>query len=394
MVFIVSALEYLQRKAMIYLDYAATTPVAPEVIQSMLPYLGKHFGNPSSIHAVGREARAALDEARDRVAAAIHADYSEIYFTSGGTEADNLALMGVMHAAPPGRNHLIVSAAEHHAVLHAAKFLQKQGFRVTFLPVDSEGRVAPDVLAEAITDQTALVSILHGNNEIGTIQDIPRLARVAHARGALFHTDAVQTFGLCPIHVHGLECDLLSLSAHKIYGPKGVGALYVKAGIKVAPILFGGTQERERRPGTENVPGIVGFGRAAQMAEENREALAQRLTRLRDVFIEGLLAEIPDIRLNGPRVGRLPNNVNISIAGVDGAAVLVSLDRAGIAASSGSACSSGSIEPSHVLKAIGLPDELAASGIRFSLGRDTTEAEIGEAVETLAQVVRRLRAQS
>lgn len=376
---------------MIYLDYAATTPVAPEVAEAMLPYLSGCFGNPSSIHAFGREARAALDEARDAIAAAIHADYSEIYFTSGGTEADNLALIGAMRAALPERNHLIVSAAEHHAVLHTAKFLQTQGFLVTFLPVDAEGRVEPDALAGAMTDHTALVSILHGNNEIGTIQDISRLARVAHARGALFHTDAVQTFGLLPIHVRGLDCDLLSLSAHKIYGPKGVGALYVKAGTKVSPILFGGTQERERRPGTENVPGVVGFGRAAQLVEELREADFARLTYLRDIFIERLLAVIPDIRLNGPRAGRLPNNVNISIAGVDGAAVLMSLDRAGIAASSGSACSSGSIEPSHVLKAIGLPDDLAASGVRFSLGRDTTEEELEETVETLAQIVRRLR---
>lgn len=377
---------------MIYLDYAATTPVAPEVTEAMLPYLSGCFGNPSSIHAFGREARAALDEARDAVAAAIHADYSEIYFTSSGTEADNLALVGAMRAAPPERNHLIVSAAEHHAVLHTAKFLQTQGFSVTFLPVDAEGCVEPDALAAAITDRTALVSILHGNNEIGTIQDIPRLAHMVHARGALFHTDAVQTFGLLPIHVRGLDCDLLSLSAHKIYGPKGVGALYVKAGTKVSPILFGGTQERERRPGTENVPGIVGFGCAAQLAEERREAHAARLTCLRDTFIERLLAEIPDIRLNGPRTGRLPNNVNISITGVDGAAVLMSLDRAGIAASSGSACSSGSIEPSHVLKAIGLPDDLAASGVRFSLGRDTTGEELEETVEILARIVRRLRA--
>jgi len=376
---------------MIYLDHAATTPVAPEVAEAMWPYLTERFGNPSSIHACGREARAALDFARDILASALHADYSEIYFTSCGTEADNLALIGTMRAAPPGRDHLIVSSIEHHAVLRSARFLETQGYAVTCLRVDGEGCVDPDDLAEALTDRTALVSILHGSNEIGTIQDIARLAKIAHARGALFHTDAVQSFGALPIHVRGLDVDLLSVSAHKLYGPKGVGALYIKTGVKVAPILFGGTQERERRAGTENVAGIVGFGKAVELMMARREEEAARLTALRDAFIENLLATLPDVRLNGSRANRLPNNVNISIAGVDGAAVLMSLDRAGIAASSGSACSSGSIEPSHVLTALGLPDDLVASGVRFTLGLGTTAEELNETVETLARIVRRLR---
>jgi cysteine desulfurase len=376
---------------MIYLDHAATTPVAPEVAEAMYPYLTEHFGNPSSIHQYGRRVRAALDEARDIIAAALCADYSEIYFTSGGTEADNLALIGAMRAASSSRNHLITSQAEHHAVLHAAQYLQRQGYRVTFLPVTPEGRVTPESLEEAITDQTALVSILHGNNEIGTINDIAKLAKIAHAHGALFHADAVQTFGMLPIHVGGLDCDLLTLSAHKLYGPKGVGALYVKTNTQVSPILFGGSQERERRPGTENCAGIIGFGRAVELAVACRETEASRLTALRDRFIESLLKSIPGVRLNGPRKDRLPNNVNISIEGVDGAAILMNLDRAGIAASSGSACSSGSIEPSHVLKAIGLPDDLASSGVRFSLGRSTTLEMLNQTTEILAEIVFRLR---
>lgn len=376
---------------MIYLDHAATTPVAPEVAEAMHPYLTEHFGNPSSIHQYGRQVRAALDEARDTIAAALSADYSEIYFTSSGTEADNLAVIGAMLAASPSRNHLIVSQVEHHAVLHAAQSLQSQGYLVTFLPVTSEGRVTPESLQEAITDQTALVSIMHANNEIGTINDIAKLAKIAHARGALFHTDAVQTFGTLPIHTGGLDCDLLTLSAHKLYGPKGVGALYIKTGTKVSPILFGGSQERERRPGTENTAGIVGFARAVELAVACRETESERLTALRDRFIEDLQNAIPGIRLNGPRQERLPNNVNISIEGVDGAAILMNLDRAGIAASSGSACSSGSIEPSHVLKAIGLPDDLASSGVRFSLGRATTQEMLNQTTEILAEIIRHLR---
>ncbi len=380
---------------MIYLDHAATTPVDPLVAEAMQPYQTERFGNPSSIHGVGREARAAVDGARDTIAAAISADYSEIYFTSSGTEADNLAIAGVMLAAAANRRHLIVSAIEHHAVLHTARNLRTMGFEVTTLPVDSEGVVEPDDLREAIRDDTALVSIIHGSNEIGTIQDIHRLAIVAHERGALFHTDAVQSVGSLTIQVRGLDCDLLSMSAHKLYGPKGVGALFVRTGVKVSPILFGGTQEREKRAGTENTAGIVGFGIAVELLESSdqpdRSDQSNRQSKLRDRFIDRLIDTIPGLRLNGPRRNRLPNNVNVSIEGVDGAAALMSLDRAGIAASSGSACSSGSIEPSHVLQAIGLRPDLAAGGIRFTLGRSTTEDELETTTLTLAEIVKRLR---
>ena len=376
---------------MIYLDHAATTPVAPEVIEAMLPFFAGEFGNPSSIHQAGRAARAAMDSARDRVAEAMVADYSEIYFTSSGTEADNLAVIGAMRAAPPERDELIVSTAEHHAVLHSAQFVEKSGYRVTYFPVDCEGFADPDELNRLVSERTALVSILHGSNEIGTIQDIARLSKAARAKGALFHTDAVQTFGLLRLNVAGIGCDLLTVSAHKIYGPKGVGALYVRTGVKLSPLIHGGSQERERRAGTENTAGIVGFGAAVELMQRSRETESARLSGLRDHFIARLFDSIPDIRLNGPRTPRLPNNVNTSIAGVDGAAVLMSLDREGIAASSGSACSSGSIEPSHVLKAIGLPTELASSGIRFTLGRPTTREQLEETVDALARIVRRLR---
>lgn len=378
---------------MIYLDHAATTPVCPEVAEAMMPYLTERFGNPSSIHASGREARAAMDEARDSVAAALHADYGEVYFTSGGTEADNLALIGAMLAAPRERNHLVVSAIEHHAVLHAARFLEGQDFRLSILPVDREGFVDPDEAARIIDDRTALVSVMHANNEIGAIQDIARIAKVARERGALFHTDAVQSFAHLPIHVRGLGCDLLSISAHKLYGPKGIGALYIRSGVKVSPILFGGAQERERRAGTENTAGIAGFGKAVAIAQAERERESARLTALRDGLVAALREAIPDVHLNGPADSRrLPNNVNVSIPGVEGSAVLMNLDRAGICASSGSACSSGSIEPSHVLRALGLSDDLAASGIRFSLGRSTTREQLDQVVSEMARIAARLRA--
>jgi cysteine desulfurase len=377
---------------MIYLDHAATTPVAAEVRAAMIPFLGERFGNPSSIHQTGRDARAAVDAARDTIAAALGADYSEIHFTSSGTEADNLAVIGAMWAAPPGRVELITSNAEHHAVLHSARFLEKAGYRVTYLPVDSEGFVHPDQVSEAVTEQTALVSILHASNEIGTIQDVARLAKAAHAKGALFHTDAVQSFGSLPLDVAGIGSDMLSISAHKLYGPKGVGALYIRSGVKVAPIIHGGTQERERRAGTENTPGIAGFGAAVELMQKDREAEYARLSALRDGFFASLDERIPDIRMNGPRTRRLPNNVNVSISGVDGSALLMNLDREGICASSGSACSSGSIEPSHVLQALGLPQDLAASGIRFTLGRATTRNDLDNTVDALAAIVSRLRA--
>ena len=377
----------------IYLDYAATTPTDPEVAAAMLPYLSGplSLGNASSIHRVGRQARAAVDESRDAVARLIQADYAELYFTGSGTEADNLALIGAIQSAPPGRNHLVVSAIEHHAVLHTAHYLQTQGFAVTTVPCGSDGLVSLEAVAEAVTDQTALVSIMHANNEIGTIQPIADFARIAHERGAKFHTDAVQSAGMLPVDVRVLDCDLLSLCAHKIYGPKGAGALYIRQGIKVAPQVHGGAQEREKRAGTENVTALVGFGRAAELSITRRDTDSAHLTMLRDRFLTLLRAAIPDLILNGHPTLRLPNNVNVSVPGAEGTTLLMNLDRKGIAASSGSACSSGSLEPSHVLKAIGLADTLASSGVRFSLGRTTTDAEIVQAAEIFAAIVQRLR---
>ncbi|HLI48751.1 MAG TPA: IscS subfamily cysteine desulfurase [Chthonomonas sp.] len=375
----------------IYLDHAATTPVEPEVLEAMLPWLQESFGNPSSIHRLGREARAALDSARDSVAALIGADYSEIYFTSSGTEADNLAIIGTMLAAPPFKNHLVVSAIEHHAVLHSAHFLETLGYRVTVVPVNPDGVVEPQAVAEAITDSTTLVSIMHANNEIGTIQPIAEIAAIAHERGALFHTDAVQTAGLLPIHVRELNCDLLSLSAHKLYGPKGAGALYIRQGLKVSPILYGGSQEREKRAGTENVAALVGFGKAAELAMAQRQNDAVTIAALRDRLQQKLLEGCPDLRINGHRHNHLPGLLNVSVEGIEGATLLMNLDRLGIAVSSGAACSSGSIEPSHVLLALGLPRSLAASGIRFSIGRHNTVDEIDHAAEAYLSVVHRLR---
>src|SRR5579884_876265 len=382
---------WAMKEAFIYLDHAATTPTDPEVAEAMLPYLAGSFGNASSIHHLGREARHAIDAARDAVAALLQADYADLYFTGSGTEADNLALLGTMLAAPPQRNHLVVSAIEHHAVLHSARFLQTLGYEVTVVPVDPQGVVAPEAVAAALTDRTALVSVMHANNEIGTLQPIREIARTAHARGARFHTDAVQTAGLLPLDVQELDCDLLTLCAHKMYGPKGAGALYIKPGMKISPILHGGAQEREKRAGTENVAAIVGFGKAAELASQRRESDAARLAALRDGFLDRLRAGVPDLLLNGPPLERLPNNLNVSVEGVEGPTLLMSLDRMGIAASSGAACSSGSIEPSHVLKAIGLPDRLASSGIRFTLGRGTTEDELARAADIFTQIVCRQR---
>lgn len=375
----------------IYLDYAATTPLDPEVLSVMLPFLSENFGNPSSIHRYGRTARAAMDTAREHIADLINADFAEIYFTGSGTEADNLALFGTMSAAPAGRNHLVTTAIEHHAILHPAHALSTQGFEVTVVPVDSDGLVSPQSIEAAITDKTALVSVMHANNEIGTIQPIREIAAIAHARGAKFHTDAVQTIGQSKIDVRELDCDLLTLSAHKIYGPKGIGALYVKQGTRVNPQLHGGAQEREKRAGTENIAAIAGFGHAALLTQTRRDADLRHLTQLRDSFLSRLCDVLPDLRLNGHPTLRLANNLNVSVSGVEGPTLLMNLDRHGIAASSGSACSSGSIEPSHVLKAIGLNDTLASSGVRFSLGRMTTEDELHYTAQTFGAIVAKMR---
>ena len=373
----------------IYLDHAATTPLRPEVRAAMEPYLSADgFGNPSSLHADGQRAKRALDAARDTLACALGAQFSEITFTSGGTEADNAALVGVMLARGRG-SHLITTQIEHEAVIETAHFLEKLGFSVTYLPVDEQGRVAPRSVADALTDRTALVSVMHANNEVGTVQPLREIADLVHAHGAYLHTDAVQTFSQLPVNVHDLGVDLLSVSAHKIYGPKGVGALYVRSGIPIEPLLHGGGQERERRAGTENVPAIAGFGEAVRLLLPEREAVAARLTLLRDTFLAALRQRIPSMVLNGHPAERLPNNINLSFPGLDAETLLLTLDRAGISASSGSACTSGSIEPSHVLTAMGLPDDRVNSAIRLTLGRDTTRAEVDRAVDILAGIVTR-----
>jgi len=373
----------------IYLDHAATTPLRPEVRAAMEPYLSADgFGNPSSLHADGQRAKRALDAARDTLACALGAQFSEITFTSGGTEADNAALVGVMLARGRG-SHLITTQIEHEAVIETAHFLEKLGFSVTYLPVDEQGRVAPRSVADALTDRTALVSVMHANNEVGTVQPLREIADLVHAHGAYLHTDAVQTFSQLPVNVHDLGVDLLSVSAHKIYGPKGVGALYVRSGIPIEPLLHGGGQERERRAGTENVPAIAGFGEAVRLLLPEREAVAARLTLLRDTFLAALRQRVPSMVLNGHPAERLPNNINLSFPGLDAETLLLTLDRAGISASSGSACTSGSIEPSHILTAMGLPDDRVNSAIRLTLGRDTTRAEVDRAVDILAGIVTR-----
>lgn len=362
----------------------------------MLPFLrDEGFGNPSSVHRWGQDVRRAIDGARDTVASLLGCHSSEVYFTSGGTEADNTALLGVLLAGRTrGRDHLVTTTIEHHAVLDCARFAEKSlGFRVTYVPVDPQGRVDPDTLEAAVTDQTALVSVMHGNNEIGTLQPVAEIARRVRDKGAYFHTDAVQTLGQIPVNVDELGTDLLSVSAHKIYGPKGVGALYVRRGTQWTPWLHGGQQEREKRAGTENAPAVVGFGKAAELLPTWRDVTAVRVSQLRDRFTDALRVSIPDVFLNGPEPGleRLPNNLNLSFPGADGETLLLSLDMRGVAASSGSACSSGSIEPSHVLLAQGLPLALARSAVRFSFGRATTVEEIDYAAAAVADCVNSAR---
>jgi cysteine desulfurase len=376
----------------IYLDHAATTPLRPEVRAAMEPFLGgggEAFGNPSSLHAEGQRARRALDAARDTLAQALGCRFSEVTFTSGGTESDNAALVGVLLANRGRGDHLIVTAIEHEAVGATARFLQTLGFRVTVVPVDEWGRVSPQSVADAMTDQTVLVSVIHASNEVGTVQPLREIAGVVHARGAWLHTDAVQTFGQLPVNIDALGVDLLTVSAHKIYGPKGAGALFVREGIPMTPLLHGGGQERERRSGTENVAAIVGFGEAVRRMLPERAAEAVRLTALRDTLWADLQRRIPPAVLNGHPSARLPNNLNVSFPGLDAETLLLSLDRAGVSASSGSACASGSIEPSHVLTAMGLPDARVTSALRLTLGRGTTQEEARRVVEVLAGIVAR-----
>ncbi len=378
----------------VYLDYAATTPTHPDVVKEMLPYFTESFGNPSSIHACGQANRKAVEKARASLAHLLGASEEEIVFTSGGTEADNYAIKGVAFAQKHRGNHIITTAIEHHAVLDTCHFLETMGFKTTILPVDRYGMVDPDNVRRAITPKTILISVMMANNEIGTLQLIADIGRIAKEKDIYFHTDAVQTVGHLPINVNSLGVDLLSLSAHKFYGPKGIGALYVRKGIKLVPLIHGGGQERHRRAGTENVPGIVGMGKAAEIAEKEMEEEEIRLTRLRDKLIAGLTERIHNIQLNGHPRKRLPNNVNVSIAFIEGEAICLSLDMEGIYASTGSACSSGSLEPSHVIMALKPPPEMMRSSMRFSLGKWTTAEDIDYVLEVLPRIVQKLRAMS
>jgi cysteine desulfurase len=378
----------------IYLDYAATTPMHPEVFKVMQPYFTDAFGNPSSVYSYGLEAKAAIEKARTIIAGFIGARDEEIVFTGGGTEADNFAIKGVAYANSFRGNHIITSTIEHHAVLETCLFLGKNGFEVTYLPVDEFGFVNPNDVRKAITSKTILISIMHANNEIGTIEPIATIGGIAREAGVYFHTDAVQTLGHIPININGLKVDLLAASAHKLYGPKGVGILYIRKGTRITPFIHGGEQEKGRRASTENVPGIVGFGKAVELVRLEMGSESERLTGLRNRLINGLLASMEDICLNGHPVTRLPNNINLSVSYVEGESMVNNLDMEGICASTGSACSSSSLEPSHVLLAIGLPPELAHASIRFTMGKWTTEDDIERVLKVLPGIVENLRAMS
>ena len=378
----------------IYLDNAATTRVRPEAVQAALPIMTEIYGNPSSIHSFGREAKKALEKARCQVAAAIGAKKEEIYFTAGGSESDNWALKGVAHTLSSKGKHIIPPAIEHHAILHTCAALEKEGFTVTYLPVDEYGRVTAEQVEKALTPETILVSVMMANNEIGTVEPIAEIGAVCKAHKVLFHTDAVQAVGHLPIDVKAMNIDLLSLSGHKFYAPKGTGALYIRTGVRLQNLIEGGAQERSRRAGTENLPAIVGMGAAIELITAEMPEETPRMTALRDKLIRGILDAIPESRLNGHPTQRLPGNVNISVRYIEGESLLLSLDMAGIAASSGSACTSGSLDPSHVLLAIGLPHEIAHGSLRFSLGRETTEEQIDYVLEQLPKIVERLRAMS
>ncbi|HHV63980.1 MAG TPA: cysteine desulfurase NifS [Peptococcaceae bacterium] len=379
----------------IYLDHSATTPVDPEVAELMMKYYVEYYGNPSSVHYFGRQVKKALEEARSQVADFIGANVSEITFTSGGTEADNLAIQGAARAQAKKGKHLITTAIEHHAVLDTFKYLAKNGYELTVLPVDEDGLVSVEDVAKAIRPDTILISVMHANNEVGSIQPIAEIGKITREKGILFHVDAVQSLGKIPVNVQDLNVDLLTISSHKIYGPKGVGALYIRKGVKISPLVFGGSQERKMRSGTENAPGIIGFGKACELASQRMAEESKKLTKLRDMLIDGILTKIEHVKLNGPRGDkRLPNNVNVSIKYVEGESLLLSLDMLGIAASSGSACTSGSLDPSHVLLAMGLSHEVAHGSLRFSLGRQNTEEDINYVLQELPKIVDRLRAMS
>lgn len=378
----------------VYLDNAATTALSPKVLEKMMPYLTDIYGNASSPHSFGQTARIGVEHAREQVARAINADPSEIVFTGCGTESDNTVLFGVAERYAKKGDHIITTNVEHHAILHSCAALEKKGIKVTYLPVDKDGLVTPEQVRDAITDKTILVSVMFANNEVGTIMPIPEIAAVCHEKGVLFHTDAVQAAGHIPIDVKAMGIDMLSISGHKFHGPKGVGGLYERKGIRLPSYIIGGEQEKGRRAGTENVAGIVGLGEALELAVTNMSETSARMTRMRDRLIEGIEATIPEVKLNGHRTKRLPNNVNFSIKYIEGESILLMLDMAGIAASSGSACTSGSLDPSHVLLALGLTHEVAHGSVRMTLGDDTTDEDIDYVLETLPKVAHRLRAMS
>ncbi|MCH8208352.1 MAG: cysteine desulfurase [Nitrospinae bacterium] len=383
----------LKTNKRIYLDHSATTPVDPEVIEAMSSAMAENWGNPSSIHANGRGAKYMIEEAREKVAGLMNASPDEIHFTSGGTEADNWALRGVAHALKEKGNHIITAETEHPAVIDSCKELNKEGFETSYVPVDRRGSIHPHDLEAEIRPETILVSLMHSNNEIGTINLVHKYAEVAHEAGVLIHTDIVQSYGKVPIDVTQLDVDLASVSSHKIYGPKGVGALYIRAGVEIEQIMFGGHQERNRRGGTENVPGIVGFGRAAELRASRLEDDSIKLKRLAGRFYEEIEEAVGDVEMNGHTSRRIPGHLSLRFGGVDGEALLMNLDTNGISASAGAACSSGAIKMSPVLKAIGLSESEALGTLRLSLGRDNSEDEIGTAVEAIKKQVERLRKQ-
>jgi len=379
----------------VYLDHSATTPVDPEVAAIMMTYYTEKYGNPSSVHGFGREAKQALEQARNQVAELIGAASNEITFTSGGTEADNLAILGTAEALRKKGKHIITSCIEHHAVLETCEYLEKNGFDLTVIPVDEEGIISVDAVRKAIRPDTILITVMHANNEVGSIQPISEIGKLAKEHDIVFHVDAVQSLGKIPVNVEEMNVDLLTVSSHKIYGPKGVGALYVRKGVRIVPLVHGGGQERKRRSGTENTPGIIGFGKACELAGQRMADDAEHQRKLRDKLINGILERIEFVKVNGP-IGekRLPNNVNVSIRYVEGESLLLSLDMLGIAASSGSACTSGSLDPSHVLLGMGLIHEIAHGSLRFSLGRQNTEEDIDYVLEQLPKIVERLRMMS
>ena len=381
----------MEEKRLVYMDHAATTYVKPEVLEAMLPYFTDNFGNPSSIYTFARKSKRAIEDARDKVAKAINANTDEIFFTGGGSEADNWAIKGVALANRDKGNHIITTKIEHHAVLHTCEYLEKRGFEVTYLDVDENGVVDLEQLKNSITEKTILISIMFANNEIGTIQPIAEIGKIARERGVLFHTDAVQAIGHVKIDVKEMNIDLLSLAAHKFYGPKGVGALYIRKGVKIDNLIHGGGQERRRRAGTENLPGIVGLGKAIELATQDIDGHNAKLRTLRDRLFNGIMEKIPHTKLNGHPVDRLPGNINVSFRFIEGESLLLLLDQFGIAASTGSACSSGSLDPSHVLLAIGLPHEIAHGSLRLSLGDKNTDEDVDYVLSVLPNIVQRLR---